>query len=203
MSFTRYFAIPALLGAVATTASAATADLALPTGSASVAMLTQYAAPAPAEPEPETTRFDGVAYRVVDDAFVDQEGAWWRPLVVTTTAYSPTVEECDDDPDCTATGTNAYTRYGVAADPKALPYGTILRIPGYGDAPVDDTGSAMRKSWSRGIVHIDLRIPLRRYDGAWRSEDEANRIALAHGVRRNRIVLMKVAPPVPPASPLP
>ncbi len=55
-------------------------------------------------------------------------------------------------------------------------------------------------------MHLDLRIPLRRYDGAWRSEDEATRIAQAHGVRRNRIILMKVAAPIaalPAQLPLP
>ncbi len=197
----RTFAIAALVGLAAAAAPAATIDLAL-AGPQPAALVAPFTPSAP-EREPESTLFDGLPYRLIDDSYVDQEGDWWRPLVVTTTAYAPTTDQCDDDPDSTATGSNAFRNYGVAADPRALPYGTLLRIPGYGDAIVDDTGSAMRRSWTRGIIHLDLRIPLRRYDGAWRSEDEATRIAQAHGVRRNRIILMKVAPPTQAPGPLP
>ena len=148
-------------------------------------------------PTPATITFSGEVYEVVGDYYLDREGNYWEPLVVTTTAYAPTESECDDTPGITATGTDAHRKYGIAADPRAVPYGTILRVPGYGDAPVDDTGGAMRQDWVRhGIVHLDLRIPLRRYDGQWRSEDEATRIAMEHGVRRDRIVLMKIPMPV-------
>ncbi len=156
-----------------------------------ISAVTPVAAPAPA-----SAMFAGQSYQVVDEYYVDDQGTYWKPLVVTTTAYSPTTEQCDDTPGETATGTDARRVYGVAADPRAVPYGTVLRIPGYGDAPVDDTGGDMRRNWKRGIVHLDLRIPLRRYDGQWRSEDEATRVALEHGVRRDRIVLMKVTMPV-------
>jgi 3D (Asp-Asp-Asp) domain-containing protein len=154
------------------------------------------APPAQALPAQETTIFAGQTYQVVGDFYVDADGTYWRPLVVTTTAYSPTESQCDDTPGETATGSDARREYGIAADPRAVPYGTILRIPGYGDHPVDDTGGGMRRSWERGIVHLDLRIPLRRYDGHWRSEDEATSVAMQHGVRRDRIVLMKVPMPV-------
>ena len=148
-------------------------------------------------PTQATTFFAGQTYQVVDEYYVDDQGTYWKPLVVTTTAYAPTEEQCDDTPGETATGSDARRVYGIAADPRALPYGTVLRVPGYGDAPVDDTGGAMRQDWARrGIVHLDLRIPLRRYDGQWRSEDEATRVAMEHGVRRDRIVLMKVIMPV-------
>lgn len=144
----------------------------------------------------ETTIYAGQIYQVVDEYYVDDKGTYWKPIMATTTAYSPTREQCDDTPGETATGSDARREYGVAADPRALPYGTVLRIPGYGDAIVDDTGGDMRRNWARGVVHLDLRIPLRRYDGHWRSEDEATRVALEHGVRRDRIVLMKVTMPV-------
>jgi 3D (Asp-Asp-Asp) domain-containing protein len=48
---------------------------------------------------------------------------------------------------------------GIAADPRAVPYQTRLRVPGYGEALVDDTGGAMRQDWHRGIVHLDVRLP--------------------------------------------
>ncbi len=196
-------AIPPLLGlAVAAAPPATTAELPL-CAQAPAGLISPYIPNDLPESEIASTQFDGLPYRVVDDTYVDQDGTWWRPLVVTTTAYAPTTEQCDDDPESTATGSNAFRNYGVAADPRAIPYGTVLRIPGYGDAVVDDTGSGMRRSWAKGIIHLDLRIPLRRYDGAWRSEEEATHIAMSHGVRRNRIVLMKVETPAPVTASLP
>jgi 3D (Asp-Asp-Asp) domain-containing protein len=55
--------------------------------------------------------------------------------------------------------------YGIAADPRILPYGTYIQVPGYLEKSepntawmVDDTGGGMRKSWRRGIIHIDVRF---------------------------------------------
>lgn len=58
--------------------------------------------------------------------------------------------------------------HGIAADPRIIPYGAQVRVPGYAptkyrpsDAwwPVDDTGGALRKSWRLdGTVHLDLRF---------------------------------------------
>lgn len=156
----------------------------------------------PVEPTAtETTAFAGRAYTVVGDLWQDADGGWWRPVVVTTTAYAPTREQCDDSPGETATGSDAFATYGIAADPRALPYGTVLRIPGYGEARVDDTGGDMRRAFDRGVIHLDLRIPLRRADGRWRSEDEATRVALRHGRRKDRTVLVKVVMPVTAAVP--
>lgn len=155
------------------------------------------AATATGAPRAGAAVFAGQSYQLVDDYYVDAQGTYWKPLVVTTTAYAPTAEQCDDTPGETATGSDARQEYGIAADPRAVPYGTVLRVPGYGDAPVDDTGGAMRQDWEKhGVVHLDLRIPLRRFDGHWRSEEEATRVAMEHGVRRDRIVLMKVTMPV-------
>jgi 3D (Asp-Asp-Asp) domain-containing protein len=60
--------------------------------------------------------------------------------------------------------------YGIAADPNAIPYGTKIYVPGYWESlmnnkvsvptrmtTVDDTGGMMRRSWSKGIIHIDIR----------------------------------------------
>ena len=49
----------------------------------------------------------------------------------------------------TSTGTKADIGT-IAADPRALPYGTRLEIPGYGFGIVEDTGGALRGS------HIDI-----------------------------------------------
>lgn len=69
------------------------------------------------------------------------------PAVVTSYApLDPNAVEgmCySGNPAITATGT--ATRVGVAAsDWEELPVGTIIEIPGYGEAIVEDTGSAMR-----------------------------------------------------------
>jgi 3D (Asp-Asp-Asp) domain-containing protein len=52
---------------------------------------------------------------------------------------------------------NAWILNGCAADPSAIPYRWKVYIPGIGFREVDDTGGAMKRSWRRGIYHIDLR----------------------------------------------
>ncbi|HYE08142.1 MAG TPA: hypothetical protein VEL07_21695 [Planctomycetota bacterium] len=132
---------------------------------------------------------DGIGYGLALGTLVDVEGRGWLPCPATITAYTPRREECDEDPDVTATGTDAFRQAGIAADPRAIAYRTVLRVPGYGEAPVDDTGGAMRQSWERGTVHLDLRIPRRAPDGRWRSEDECVRIAREHGVRQKTVLI--------------
>lgn len=58
----------------------------------------------------------------------------------------------------TSTGKDAKILDGVAADPKLLPYGTKLVVPGFGEKIVDDTGGAMRQSAKNGVYHIDIRL---------------------------------------------
>lgn len=83
-----------------------------------------------------------------------------KTLLAKVTAYTPGEESCGIYSDgFTSTGQNAWQLKGVAADPKVLPYGTWLYIPGMGYRVVDDTGAAMRRAWSqKGEVHIDLRF---------------------------------------------
>lgn len=57
----------------------------------------------------------------------------------------------------TSTGRDARLP-GVAADPKVLPYGSIVDIPGIGRRLVDDTGGGMRQSTKNQIAHIDVRM---------------------------------------------
>ncbi len=67
------------------------------------------------------------------------------------------------DPSITATGTTV--RYGVAAaDFSKLPAGTVLDIPGYGIAVVEDTGSALRE---HDGYAIDVFMPTREEALEW------------------------------------
>lgn len=83
-----------------------------------------------------------------------------RTTNMKVTAYCPCEKCCGKYADgFTSTGKNAKKTIGVAADPKLLPYGTRLNIPGLGVLSVDDTGGAMRQSAKKGIYHIDIRFP--------------------------------------------
>jgi len=82
-----------------------------------------------------------------------------RIIKMKVTAYCPCKKCCGKYADGkTSTNRNAWTTLGVAADPKLLPYGTKLKIPGVGIREVDDTGGAMRRSAEKGIYHIDVRF---------------------------------------------
>ena len=71
------------------------------------------------------------------------------------TAYCPCAICCPGTADnLTSTMTNARKR-GVAVDPRRIPYGSLLYVPGYGFALADDTGAAMRRAPS---LHIDVRF---------------------------------------------
>ncbi len=142
------------------------------------------------QPSESVVTIDGRTYRVdIDGIHWDGTGTPWQPLNAVTTAYTPTRDECDEDPDRTAIGAMAFETYGIAADPRAIAYRSVVRVPGYGDAMIDDTGSAMRRSWSQGVLQLDLRIPFRAHDGRWRSESECKRIARNHGVQEDVVLL--------------
>ncbi len=82
-----------------------------------------------------------------------------RIIKMKATAYYPGKECYGKFADGkTAIGRDAWKTFGVAADPKLLPYGTKLEIPGVGIRIVDDTGGAMRQSAKKGIYHIDIRM---------------------------------------------
>lgn len=102
---------------------------------------------------------------------VAESGRW---VEVILTAYSPLDKFTRDDTNnpqrLTSTGkATALVPYGIAADPRSLPYGTRILIPpglGYLDRSrpqartfiVDDTGSAIRENTRRsGVIHLDLR----------------------------------------------
>ena len=63
---------------------------------------------------------------------------------VEVTAYCPNSCCCGSFADgVTATGVDAYTK-GVAVDPKFIPLGSVLKIPGYGTVTADDVGGAIK-----------------------------------------------------------
>lgn len=72
------------------------------------------------------------------------------------TAYCPCVKCCGKWADGkTSCGKDAWRTRGVAVDPKVIPYGSTVTIPGYGEFIADDTGSAMKRG---SIPRIDLRF---------------------------------------------
>ncbi len=87
------------------------------------------------------------------------------PAIVT--AYTPSTEGGGTGTGRTAIGVRTDAQpYGVAADPRLIPYGAWVSVPGYREEPerggpwwpVDDTGAAMRRAADRGVLHIDLRM---------------------------------------------
>jgi 3D (Asp-Asp-Asp) domain-containing protein len=94
---------------------------------------------APVEPPPERTRvFDGRPLRAV------------RTMSMRVTAYSPDERSCGIHADgITASGYSVQTNGGalVAADPRVLPLGSLVSVPGYDDGavvPVLDVGGAIK-----------------------------------------------------------
>lgn len=107
---------------------------------------------------------------------------WWR-LRALTTGYSP--HDAGDGAYHAAKGerwrwiTADLTTdvrdipYGVAVDPRAIPYGTDVIVPGYHrgkTVDADDTGGCLRQSWSRGVLHLDLRYQTAASAAAWGSK---------------------------------
>lgn len=118
----------------------------------------------PEEPEPQPYVASGPTVYVI------------RCLV---TAYTPK-DAYTPYTGITSTGTRtADDPHGVAADPKIIPYGSQVMIPGYDPTryrpanswwPVDDTGGFLRKSWRNdGVVHLDLRFRKIKNALAWGS----------------------------------
>ncbi len=99
--------------------------------------------------------------RVDGDAPPAPEGfELWRPVRAKLTAYEPSHKSCGSFANGkTSTGDNAWNMDGVAVDPRAIPYGTKVWIPGVGFREADDTGAAMKNSWEdQRQFHIDIRM---------------------------------------------
>ena len=72
-------------------------------------------------------------------------------LVMKATAYVP-VRRGIEGGRWTKTQRDGRASHGVAVDPRIIPLGTKLWIPGYGHAQADDIGSAIQGN------RIDLRM---------------------------------------------
>jgi 3D (Asp-Asp-Asp) domain-containing protein len=96
----------------------------------------------------------------------------WEPVEAVATSYCPCKICCGSRAvGLTADGTDVHDEpYGVAVDPKQIPYGTSIFIPageGYLDKSrsedrvflADDTGGIIRRrTRATGVIHIDLRF---------------------------------------------
>jgi len=93
-----------------------------------------------------------------------------KVLLMEVSCYSPTVAECDGDPLMTASGKRVRVG-GIAADLRILPFGSLVRIPGYNNGnpcEVIDTGGAIHGNkldvflWSaHEAVHFGRRRNVR------------------------------------------
>lgn len=94
---------------------------------------------------------------------------YWKTVVAKVTAYEPSRLSCGKYADGkTSLLDSAWKLDGCAVDPSAIPYRSLLYIPGVGYREADDTGSAMKKSWRRnGVYHIDLRMTYPHEARAW------------------------------------
>ena len=91
----------------------------------------------------------------IDELLEEIEGL--RTIRAKLTAYSPydnvDGQQAMGDPSKTSIGKDVG-KYIVAADPKKLPYGTILEIPDWGIVEVGDTGGALRSDNKN--IRLDL-----------------------------------------------
>jgi 3D (Asp-Asp-Asp) domain-containing protein len=104
-----------------------------------------------ADPKPAYIKQDPPVRRaVVRERYVD----------AIVTAYCPCARCCGRMTGRTSTRTNAW-KPGVAVDPRAIPYGSVLEIDGYDrakQAEADDTGQAARDAFEKGVVLVDVRM---------------------------------------------
>lgn len=71
--------------------------------------------------------------------------------------YCPCARCCGRMTGITSTQSNAWVP-GIAADPTWLPPGTVVHVPGYGKATVDDTGGKMKRRYWTGVPRLDARF---------------------------------------------
>jgi len=92
-------------------------------------------------------------------------------LRMRVTAYSPDERSCGDSADgITASGYSVFTNGGflVAADPKVLPLGSLLSVPGYDDGsvvPILDVGGAIKGN------RLDVLFPTHEIAMEWGIRD--------------------------------
>jgi len=97
--------------------------------------------------------------RIANADIIPEGYEYWKTVRAKVTSYCRCKKCCGHHSDNkTSEGDCARTEDGCATDHRAIPVRSLVKIPGVGYREVDDTGSAMRKSWGRGIYHIDIRF---------------------------------------------
>lgn len=90
-----------------------------------------------------------------------------RTITMTVTAYSPDAISCGDSADGITATLHPVTTNGhalVAADPRVLPYGSIITVPGYDQdriVPVLDCGGAIKGR------RLDVLFPTHQQARKW------------------------------------
>ncbi|MFM9959105.1 MAG: 3D domain-containing protein [Phycisphaerales bacterium] len=90
-----------------------------------------------------------------------------KTIIMTVTGYSPDARSCGDSADGrTATNHSVWTNGMnlVAADPRLLPYGSLVSVPGYASSdvvPVLDCGGAIKGA------RLDLLYPSHEHALQW------------------------------------
>jgi len=81
----------------------------------------------------------------------------WKPIQAKVTHYS-----CNEKAELrwkgkTSLNKSARNNNGVAVDPKIIPYGSIIHIPGIGTRVADDTGGKCRQYGRKNQILVDVR----------------------------------------------
>ncbi len=111
-----------------------------------------------------------------------------RSMLMTVTAYSPDARSCDESADGKTATLHSVTTNGhklVAADPKVLPYGAMVSMPGY------DSGQIVP------VLDCGGKIKGRKLDVLFPTHEEARR----WGVRKIRVTLWEFADGKPAVNP--
>jgi 3D (Asp-Asp-Asp) domain-containing protein len=131
--------------------------------------------PTPLPPSPQArTNFLLQSFGIFDQKAPEMPSGYryWGTVVAKVTAYEPSVVSCGYFADGkTSTLRNAWKPDGCAVAPDAIPYGTLVWIPGIGWRLADDTGSAMKRSWKKGVYHIDVRMSSVSQCRRWGNQD--------------------------------
>lgn len=129
--------------------------------------------PAPSIPEPDYM------------GFVPDESLRWfnarpvravRVIWMTVTAYSPDPRSCGDSADGITATLHSVTTNGhrlVASDPRILPYGTILSVPGYAVVQHGQGAEAVRESTLVPVLDCGAKIKGYKLDVLFPTHEEA------------------------------
>jgi 3D (Asp-Asp-Asp) domain-containing protein len=84
----------------------------------------------------------------------------WEPVVMEVSAYCPCALCCG--PDASGIAASGVPAQGkLIAAPSVYPFGTEMRVPGYGTAKVQDRGGAIKSAgeWVRNVRVGDQAVP--------------------------------------------